>query len=118
MIVKLTLECTAAVEMLLLLQEVNVAHKWNSADCLAVLRVWDRNSFEVGVVRSIVFTLTAFDSAGDFRDDVRRTLVGRSHVAHPGSTSFTGSSALYHGCRGFQRMLEWIHLVGVGRHVD
>jgi len=56
--------------MLLLLQQVNIANKWDSANCLAVLCVWDRDAFKVGEVWSIIFTFAAFDGARDLGDDI------------------------------------------------
>jgi hypothetical protein len=51
------------VESLLLLEEEDVRSQWQAADGLAMIRCWPWDSIVVGVVRCIIHTLAALDSA-------------------------------------------------------
>jgi len=64
------LQVLGAVEVLLLLEEVNVAGDRDAANCLAMLGVWKWDTLVVRKVRSIILADTALHLARDLRDDV------------------------------------------------
>ena len=76
------LQILRAVEGLLLLEEVNIADNWDTANGPAVLCVGKRNALIVGKVRRGVRADPALYNARDFGDDIHWSLVRRHHVVH------------------------------------
>jgi hypothetical protein len=66
-----TLKVLTAVESLLLLEEEGVADEWETPNSLAVVRIWPWNTFVVGVVRSVIGSLSGAFVSADLRYHVR-----------------------------------------------
>jgi hypothetical protein len=130
-----TLQRLGSVEVLLLLEEEDIARHGNAADCLAMrpvvlelavpsivragphLRVRERDALVVCEVQAVILSLPARNTTGYFGDDVRGALVGALHVARARAAKFSLQSGTHGRGYGLQGVLAGIQLVGVEAHV-
>lgn len=104
------LESLRTVEVLLLLEEVDIAGDWDATDGLAVLGVWERDALIVGEVWGCVLTHATRDVARDLGDDVHGPFVGAHHVVH----AVGARLATLHGAANLRHCL---HLCCLGGRV-
>jgi hypothetical protein len=113
---KLTLKIFGSVKSLLLLQEMDITHKRDATNVLAVKRIRQGDAFVVGEICAVVFAKTSLNHARYFCYNVGRAFVVGHVVSNTRASHFTLFGTLEASSDRFQRVLERIHLIAVGRH--